>query len=71
MASLCFIYVYLEPGGHVAPVARREYDCVELILHLAVREPDPSPRHLLHCSYHLVIMFLSSAQRIHNNGRET
>lgn len=46
---------YLEPGRHVAPVPRGEYDCVELLL-LAVREPDPAPSYLLHCSHYLATL---------------
>jgi hypothetical protein len=49
-------FIYLEPGRHVAPVARGEYDCVELLLP-AVREPDPTPGYLLHCSHYLATLF--------------
>jgi hypothetical protein len=47
---------YLEPGRHVAPVPCGQYYGVELLL-LAVREPDPAPGDLLHCSHYLAIMF--------------
>jgi hypothetical protein len=49
-------FIYLEPGRHVAPVSRGEYDCVELLLP-AVREPDPTPGYLLHCSHYLGTLF--------------
>jgi hypothetical protein len=48
--------IYLEPGRHVAPVPGGEYDCIELLLP-AVREPDPAPGYLLHCSHYLATVF--------------
>lgn len=57
--------LYLEPRWHVAPVACGEDYCVELLL-LAIREPDPLPRHLLHCSHYLVMH--DSHQRLINQS---